>query len=170
MKAIRRADPEFCPIPAGQVSAQIESLFRQIDPKPQSPALVILQLAVQLLCFGRAEFASVATILMLYFRSMVWFEWDEAKATSNERKHGVRFEDAMLVFADPFALVEQDRIERGELRWQTLGLVGGVALLLVAHTVRSGPGEETIRIISARKATRKERQRYDENRAKETLF
>jgi uncharacterized DUF497 family protein len=92
---------------------------------------------------------SVATILMLYFRSMVWFEWDEAKARSNERKHG---------------------IECGELRWQTLGLVGGVALLLVAHTVRSGPGEETIRIISARKATRKERQRYDENRAKETLF
>ncbi len=61
------------------------------------------------------------------------------------------------------------RIEGGELRWQTLGLVGGVALLLVAHTVQSGPGEEIIRIISARKATRKERQRYDENRAQETL-
>jgi len=100
---------------------------------------------------------------------MVWFEWDDAKARTNERKHGVRFEDAMLVFADPFALVEQDRIEGGELRWQTLGLVGGVALLLVAHTVRTGLGEETIRIISARKATRKERQRYDQNRAKETL-
>jgi uncharacterized DUF497 family protein len=100
---------------------------------------------------------------------MVWFEWDDAKARTNDRKHGVRFEDAMLVFADPFAFVEQDRIEEGELRWQTLGLVGGVALLLVAHTVRSGPGEETIRIISARKATRKERQRYDKNRAKETL-
>jgi uncharacterized DUF497 family protein len=76
----------------------------------------------------------------------------------------------VLVFADPFALVDQDRIEGGELRWQTLGLVGGVAPLLVAHTVRSRSGEETIRIISARKATRKERQRYDENRAKETLF
>lgn len=101
---------------------------------------------------------------------MVWFEWDEAKAKSNKRKHGVRFEDAMLVFADPFALVEQDRIAGGELRWQTLGLVGGVALLLVAHTVQSGPGEETIRIVSARKATRKERRRYDENRPKETLF
>jgi hypothetical protein len=44
----------------------------------------------------------------------------------------------MLVFADPFALVEQDRIEAGELRRQTLGLVGGVALRLVAHTVHSG--------------------------------
>ena len=101
---------------------------------------------------------------------MVWFEWDEAKAKSPERKHGVRFEDAMLVFADPFARVEQDRIEGGELRWQTLGLVGGGTLLLVAHTVRSGPDEETMRIISARKATRKERQRYDQNRAKETFL
>ncbi len=64
---------------------------------------------------------------------MVWFEWDDAKARSNERKHGGRFEDAMLVFADPFALVEQDRIQHGELRWQTLGQVGGVALLLVPH-------------------------------------
>jgi len=55
---------------------------------------------------------------------MILFEWDEAKARSNERKHGVRFEDAMLVFADPYALVEQDRLEGGELRWQTLGLAG----------------------------------------------
>ena len=43
---------------------------------------------------------------------MVRFEWDAAKAKTNERKHGVRFEDAMLVFADPYALVDQDRIER----------------------------------------------------------
>jgi uncharacterized protein (DUF4415 family)/uncharacterized DUF497 family protein len=55
---------------------------------------------------------------------MVRFEWDELKAKSNARKHGVRFEDAMLVFADPYALVEQDRLEGGELRWQTLGLAG----------------------------------------------
>ena len=95
---------------------------------------------------------------------MVRFEWDEAKAKSNERKHGVRFDDAMLAFADPFALVEQDRIEGGELRWQTLGLVGGVVLLLVAHTVRGEAEDEIIRIISARKASRKERERYDENR------
>ena len=63
---------------------------------------------------------------------MIRFEWDEAKAKSNLRKHGVRFEDAMLVFADPFALVEQDRSEGTELRWQTLGLVGDIVLLLVA--------------------------------------
>jgi len=95
---------------------------------------------------------------------MVWFEWDEAKAKTNERKHGVRFDDAILVFADPFAITEQDRIEGGELRWQTIGLAGGVVLLLVAHTVRDEGEDEIIRIISARKAARKERKRYDENR------
>src|ERR1700726_1722956 len=68
---------------------------------------------------------------------MVRFEWDEAKAESNLRKHRVRFVDAMLVFADPFAMVEQDRSEGGELRWQTLGLVAGIVLLLVAHTVQN---------------------------------
>lgn len=101
---------------------------------------------------------------------MVLFEWDEAKAGTNVRKHCVRFEDAMLVFADPFALVDQDRIAGGELRWQTLGLVGGILLLLVAHTVRSEAEDEIIRIISARRATRKERQRYDENRAKDSIL
>ncbi len=95
---------------------------------------------------------------------MVWFEWDEAKAKTNERKHGVRFDDAMLVFADPYALTEQDRIVGGELRWQTIGLAGGVVLLLVAHTIRDEGEDEIIRIISARKAGRKECKRYDENR------
>jgi len=95
---------------------------------------------------------------------MVWFEWDEAKAKTNERKHGVRFDDAILVFADPCSLMEQDRIEGGELRWQTIGLAGGVVLLLVAHTVRDAGADEIIRIISARKATKKECKRYDENR------
>jgi len=100
---------------------------------------------------------------------MVWFEWDEAKARSNERKHGVRFEDAMLAFADPYGMVDQDRIEGGELRWQTLGMVGGLVLLLVAHTVREEGQDEIIRIVSARRATRKERKRYEENRQKESL-
>ncbi len=100
---------------------------------------------------------------------MVRFEWDEAKARSNARKHGVHFEDAMLVFADPYALVEQDRLEGGELRWQTLGLAGGIVLLLVAHTVRNEQEDEIIRLISARRATRRERKRYDENRKEESL-
>jgi uncharacterized protein len=101
---------------------------------------------------------------------MVLFEWDEAKARTNLRKHGVSFDDAMLVFADPFALVEQDRIAGGELRWQTLGLVGSIVLLLVAHTVRAEQENEIIRIISARRATRKERQTYDQNCAQASLL
>ena len=81
----------------------------------------------------------------------------------------MRFEDAMLAFADPYAMVDQDRIEGGELRWQTLGMVGGLVLLLVAHTVREEGQDEIIRIVSARRATRKERKRYEENRQKESL-
>ena len=75
----------------------------------------------------------------------------------------------MLVFADPYALVEQDRSEGDEFRWQTLRLAGGIVLLLVAHTVRNEHGDEIIRIISARKTVRRERKRYDENRKKESL-
>jgi uncharacterized DUF497 family protein len=93
------------------------------------------------------------------------FEWDQDKAEANRKKHGVGFETACRVFADPFALVEQDRIEGGEYRWQTLGMVEGCVLLLVAHTVRDENGMEIIRIISARRASRKERRRYEqENR------
>ena len=98
---------------------------------------------------------------------MVLFEWDEAKGKVNRLRHGISFEDAMLVFADPYALVEQDRIEGGERRWQTIGLVGGIVLLLVAHTVREEGSDEIIRLISARRANRKERTRYEENREKE---
>ena len=100
---------------------------------------------------------------------MVWFEWDEAKAKLNERKHGVRFDTAIRVFADPYALTEQDRIEGGELRWQTIGAVGGFVLLMVAHSVRDEGEDEIIRIISARRATRKECKRYDENREENSL-
>ena len=53
---------------------------------------------------------------------------------------------------DPDALSEQDRIEGGERRWQTLGLVDGLLLLLVAHTVHNDGENEVIRIISARRA------------------
>jgi uncharacterized DUF497 family protein len=100
---------------------------------------------------------------------MVRFEWDETEARSNRRKHIVLFEDAMLVFVDLFAVVAQDRIEDGEMRWQTLGLVGDVLLLLVARTVRHEREDEIIRIVSARRAIRKERKRYDENREEESF-
>ena len=90
------------------------------------------------------------------------FVWDPAKAESNHRKHGVRFEDAVRVFFDPLHLTVQDRVEGREYRWQTIGQVAGAAVLLVAHTVtEDGPEPvETIRIISARRATPQERKRY----------
>ena len=90
------------------------------------------------------------------------FEWDTAKAASNSRKHGVTFRMAIRAFTDPYALVEQDRIENGEERWQTIGVVEGVLMLMVAHTVREQDDIEVIRIISARRANRMERRRYEE--------
>jgi len=73
---------------------------------------------------------------------------------------------AIRAFGDPFALTDADRIEAGEQRWQTLGLVEGYLLLLVAHTAREeveeGQPIEVVRIISARRADRKERRRYEE--------
>lgn len=90
------------------------------------------------------------------------FEWDPRKDKANREKHGISFELARRVFDDPNHLSLQDRHESGEERWQTLGLIGPYAILLVAHTYEDENGEETVRIISARKATRAERRRYDE--------
>jgi hypothetical protein len=93
----------------------------------------------------------------------VRFEWDADKAAGNLRKHGVSFETAMRVFADPLALTEPDRIEGGEQRWRTLGRVEGWLLLLVAHAVWDEDDGEVIRIISARRAEPRERRRYEQD-------
>lgn len=90
------------------------------------------------------------------------FEWDPAKAESNLRKHGISFELAAQVFADPLHLSEQDRIESGEYRWRTIGVVGGMRLIVVAHGWRTEAGDEVIRIISARPAERAERRQYEQ--------
>ena len=94
------------------------------------------------------------------------FTWDEAKNAANQRKHdGIAFEQAAQVFLDPFHLTRQDRFEAGEERWQTIGVVRGVTILLVAHTItelESDPEPiEEIRIISARRASAKERKKYE---------
>ncbi len=94
------------------------------------------------------------------------FEWDERKNLSNRRKHGVSFEEAAQVFRDPSHVSVQDRMEDGEARWQTTGFVGDVLLLMVAHMFWQEGTTEVVRIISARRATPKERRRYeDENDA-----
>ena len=91
------------------------------------------------------------------------------KARINQRKHGVSFEDAMHVFRDPSALFEKQRVdENGEVRWQAIGLAGGVAVLLVAHTVREEGPDDIVRLVSARRATRKERIHYEQTRAQDT--
>ncbi len=89
------------------------------------------------------------------------FEWDNAKAALNLRKHGVAFEDAAQVFLDPVRVdLVDDRDEYGEERWLSIGWVNPV-LLVVAHTVRGVDGE-VIRIISVRKANARERAFYHE--------
>jgi uncharacterized DUF497 family protein len=95
---------------------------------------------------------------------MVQFEWDEAKAISNLRKHGISFLDAVRIFKDPFCITEPERIVEGELRWQTTGSLSGVIILLVAHTLEDDEEEERVRIISARRATREEKERYEQER------
>lgn len=93
----------------------------------------------------------------------IQFAWDTQKAENNLKKHHVSFELAAHVFADPFALTCQDRIEHGEYRWQTIGSVQGCLLLLVAHTLEENNDTEIIRIISARRADSKERKRYEQS-------
>lgn len=86
--------------------------------------------------------------------------WDPPKADANFEKHGVSFELARLAFADPFALLDQDRIEGGEYRWSTIGAVAPGKLLFVAHSIEEEGDVEVIRIISARLADRREKKRY----------
>lgn len=89
------------------------------------------------------------------------FTWDEAKNRSNRLKHGVSFETAARVFLDPLHISHRDRIVDGEERWQTIGGVHGLLLVLVAYAVVDEE-EEVIRIISARRVTRQERIEYEE--------
>jgi len=87
------------------------------------------------------------------------FGWDDAKAEANHRKHGVSFPEAMTVFADPLTLTGYDPDHSdNEDRYITMGLSAAGRLLLISHTDRG----ETVRIISARRATRAERKDYED--------
>jgi uncharacterized DUF497 family protein len=68
------------------------------------------------------------------------FQWDEAKNRRNLAKHKISFEIAKLVFEDPDALTHKDRVVEGEERWQTLGVIDGLLVVLVAHTFREQGG------------------------------
>lgn len=92
------------------------------------------------------------------------FDWDPAKAEANRRKHGVAFEDAMGVFNDPLALSRLDEESgQGEERWVTIGRNPSSNLLLVVHTYMELSAERAaVRIISARRPTRRETRQYEE--------
>jgi hypothetical protein len=90
---------------------------------------------------------------------MFKFEWDQQKATSNLKKHGVSFDEAVSVFADSLALTfaDTDHFESEE-RSRTYGVSSKGRLLVVVHTER----RNNLRIISARKATRYEKSIYED--------
>lgn len=88
------------------------------------------------------------------------FEWDERKALQNKRKHGVSFEEARTVFSDDYGLLIDDPDHSVEEdHFLLLGLSANLRTLVVAHCYRKA--DDVIRIISARKATRKERHIYN---------
>jgi uncharacterized protein len=91
------------------------------------------------------------------------WQWDDEKNRINQRKHGLSFEAAQYVFSDPLALSLPDPYPHEE-RWQTIGLIGQVTVFVVHTWSGFDPltGEETGRIISARKATIYERKAYEE--------
>jgi hypothetical protein len=86
------------------------------------------------------------------------FEWDRRKAASNSKKHGGSFEDAATAFGDPLSVTIQDpKHSNDEDRFLLLGETQDKKLVVVAHTDRN----DTIRIISARPATGREREEYE---------
>jgi len=88
------------------------------------------------------------------------FEWDDAKAAANLKKHGVALDEALSVFADPLARMFDDPDHsEDELREIIIGFSARPRLLVVGFTERSG----RVRLIHARRATRSERERHEEN-------
>ena len=90
---------------------------------------------------------------------MINFEWDQAKAKSNLRKHGVSFEEAQSVFYDDLAVQFYDETLGDEERFILLGMSNFSRILIIVHCER-GDNNKVLRIISARKATKIEQQHY----------
>jgi hypothetical protein len=87
------------------------------------------------------------------------FEWDEAKSAANLAKHRISFETAVGAFGGPLLRRNDTRFDYGEERWLALGEIDNV-VIAIAYTMRG----ESIRVISARKANRNERQAYENYR------
>ena len=84
--------------------------------------------------------------------------WDPDKARKNHTKHGVRFADAEMVLMDPVAITREDRTAQGEARFVSIGLDAVGRVLVVVYSHRG----DDLRLISARPATRGEREQYEE--------
>ena len=95
---------------------------------------------------------------------MVRFIWDEKKNLANLKKHGVDFNDAVRAWYDPDRLdfFDEEHSSDREIRWIYLGAVAGTVLFVV----ETEPSEETVRIISARRALKNEQEVYYANRGK----
>ena len=98
-------------------------------------------------------------MIISYTLHDVHFEWDREKAASNLAKHGVSFETACEAFFDPFVSKVEEQVVEGEVREVIIGLTTQWQLLAVVHTVRR---PAIFRIIPARRATRFERNSYEE--------
>lgn len=94
----------------------------------------------------------------MYIQEIAVFEWDDKKNRKNIRKHGVSFELASQIFDDITISWEDTRKDYGEKRFISIGLAENILVLAVAHTDREG----NTRIISARKASKKERSMYND--------
>jgi hypothetical protein len=90
------------------------------------------------------------------------FAWDENKSRLNRKKHGISFALAKEVFTDPFCLTIPDLTVQREERFWTIGRLENLVIVVVVHTTRDEHGEAVTRIISARKATPRERAYYEE--------
>lgn len=90
---------------------------------------------------------------------MLYFEWDPIKNMSNLRKHGVAFDEALQVFSNQYFAALDLRRNYGEVRWIGIGVTTASDVLVVAFTRR----EKIIRIISARRASKKEARKYYES-------
>lgn len=98
----------------------------------------------------------------MYYTCSVRFTWDPRKAASNREKHGVAFDEACTVFVDPLAIVTEDANHAERSLITGMSVASRILVTVFIETVADDNGDDIIRIISARLATKRERRRYEE--------
>ena len=107
---------------------------------------------------GISSIIFLAICILYVYNISMKIEWDPNKARTNIRKHGIHFSDAEIVLFDPNALTREDIQAEGEQRFVTIGSDAIGNILVVVYTYRN----DDIRLISARPAVRKEKEKYEE--------